>query len=450
MRLHQIVSKMTARSFPDCNLAFSSFEGILARLSIDRIARKCRWLVRKPRKIEAIDLVLVVCSMVFNCELTFLRISMRLGAHKSLTISKQAIWSRVNGPFVDLLIGLVCEVMTRRMDEANRLTTNAIFDYFTCALIQDSTCIHLPASLAQYYPGSTNQAGKNSVSKIDVLLDLKTWTLRRLLLKPFTSNDQSEASKIIDNLTPGTLLIRDLGYYTLPSLSKIIGAKAFFLSRLRYGTGIHHVGSDEPINLERLLRRKGRLDMEVCLGLKGVRARLLAIPLPKEKAAQRCRKAIECRDKRSKHSADYLFRLGWTLLITNVEKSVWTPQQALEAYEYRWQVETMFKSWKSYLGFDEQPAMGKVMTPHKAEAIIFAQLLVVVAVLMPITAIQIVKAQQQGGKAMPSQLKLAMFVAELMQATQKQVQWMFQNIDYYCKYEKRKRRNAAQDLFCGG
>lgn len=422
---------------------------MLAGLPIDRIARKSGWLVRKPRKVEAMDLVLAFCSMVFTCELTFLRISMRLGVNKSLKISRQAIWKRVNGPFVDVLIGLVCEVMTRRMDEANRLTTNAIFDYFTCALIQDSTCIHLPESLAEYYPGSTNQAGKNSVAKIDVLLDIKAWNLRRLLLKPFTSNDQSEASKIIDNLTPGSLLIRDLGYYALPSLSKIIAAKAFFLSRLRYGTGLHDVVTDEPIDLERLLRRMGRLDMEVCLGLEGVQARLIAIPLPEKEAAERRRKAIEARDKRNKHSADYLFRLGWTLLITNVGQQVWTPEQALEAYQYRWQVETMFKSWKSYLGFDEQPATGKVLTPHKAEAIIFAQLLVVVAVLMPITALQIVKAQEQGDEAMPSQLKLAMFIAEFMQATQKQVQWMWQNIDYYCKYEKRKRRNAAQDLFNG-
>ena len=142
--------------------------------------------------------------MVFTSDLTYLRISMRLGVSRSLKVSKHAIWKRVNGPFVDLLIRLVCKAMARRMDEANRFTTNAIFDYFDCALIQDSTYIHLPEWLTEYHPGRTNQAGKNSVAKIDVLLDLKAWTLRRLLLKPFASNDQSEASKIIGHLSPGT------------------------------------------------------------------------------------------------------------------------------------------------------------------------------------------------------------------------------------------------------
>jgi hypothetical protein len=420
---------------------------MLCGLAVDRLARKCGWLVRRPRAVEATDLVLAFCSLAFCGELTFLRLSVRLSMGKSLKISRQAIWKRVNGNFVALLTDVLCEVMTRRMDEANRFTTDAIFDRFTCALIQDSTCIHLPKSLARFYPGSTNQAGKNSVAKVDVLLDLKAWALRRILLKPFTSNDQSEAPRVIGDLSPGMLLIRDLGYYTLPSLSKIIKAGAFFLSRLRFGTSLHHPGSGKPINLERLLRRKGRLDMEVLLGSDRVPARLVAIPLPEEKAARRRRKAIEAKDKRSKHGEDYLFRLGWNLLITNVGQQVWTPEQAMKAYGYRWQVETMFKSWKSYLAFDRQPAKGSLLTPHKAEAIILAQLLVATAVLMPVTALLIAKAQKAERKAMPSQLKLAMFVAEYMQATTKQVRWMCQNIEYYCSYDKRKRTNAAQELF---
>jgi Transposase DDE domain len=39
--------------------------------------------------------------------------------------------------------------------------------------------------------------------------------------------------------------------------------------------------------------------------------------------------------------------LTWNLFITNVPQTIWQPQTVLRVYPIRWQVELIFKSWKS-------------------------------------------------------------------------------------------------------
>jgi Transposase DDE domain len=41
--------------------------------------------------------------------------------------------------------------------------------------------------------------------------------------------------------------------------------------------------------------------------------------------------------------------MAWNLFITNVPPTIWQPPTVLRVYPIRWQVEVIFKSWKSYL-----------------------------------------------------------------------------------------------------
>jgi hypothetical protein len=48
-------------------------------------------------------------------------------------------------------------------------------------------------------------------------------------------------------------------------------------------------------------------------------------------------------------SQAHLALVAWKLFITNVPGTVWTPTSVCQAYSLRWQVELVFKSWKSDL-----------------------------------------------------------------------------------------------------
>src|SRR5205807_2210411 len=80
--------------------------------------------------------------------------------------------------------------------------------------------------------------------------------------------------------------------------------------------------------------------------------RLVAIPVPEEVANERRRKA-KAQDRRSRPSAKRLFLMSWSLLLTNVPKSLWPAKVLPVIYRLRWRIEMIFKAWKSHLGLRE-------------------------------------------------------------------------------------------------
>lgn len=42
-------------------------------------------------------------------------------------------------------------------------------------------------------------------------------------------------------------------------------------------------------------------------------------------------------------------------MVTNVEQKTWSAQQVLEAYQCRWQIEVLFKAWKTHFQIHHLP-----------------------------------------------------------------------------------------------
>jgi hypothetical protein len=81
-----------------------------------------------------------------------------------------------------------------------------------------------------------------------------------------------------------------------------------------------------------------------------VAVRLIAARVPEAVVNERRRRARTSAKKRGyTPSQAHLSLLAWNLFITNVPGTVWTPATVCTAYSLRWQVELVFKSWKSDL-----------------------------------------------------------------------------------------------------
>jgi len=90
--------------------------------------------------------------------------------------------------------------------------------------------------------------------------------------------------------------------------------------------------------------------------------RLIAARVPEAVVNERRRKARATAKKRGyTPSQAHLTLLAWHLFITNVPSTVWTPMTICKAYSLRWQVELVFKSWKSDLHLTTLPT--KTETP---------------------------------------------------------------------------------------
>lgn len=92
-----------------------------------------------------------------------------------------------------------------------------------------------------------------------------------------------------------------------------------------------------------------------------VPVRLIALPVPTAVAEERRRKAQQKakRDHRnvSQHHLDWL---DWNIFITNLEAERMTTAQLCQLYGLRWQIELIFKLWKSYARLDHVRQWGAV------------------------------------------------------------------------------------------
>lgn len=128
-------------------------------------------------------------------------------------------------------------------------------------------------------------------------------------------------------------------------------AGEYFLSRLQFGTHVLlHSGTAVEI-LKWLAQQPGPMvDVSVLVGqAQRLPSRLIAWRLPREQANRRRQKLRQemMRKKGSEPCSERLAWCDWTILVTNVPADLLTPKEATVLYRARWQVELLFKRWKS-------------------------------------------------------------------------------------------------------
>ena len=86
-------------------------------------------------------------------------------------------------------------------------------------------------------------------------------------------------------------------------------------------------------------------------GTKPLHCRLIAVRCPPEVAARRRQKLLEAARRKGRTASQrQLLMCDWTVLITTVPEEILTIAEAWELYCARWQIELLFKRWKSLGG----------------------------------------------------------------------------------------------------
>lgn len=135
---------------------------------------------------------------------------------------------------------------------------------------------------------------------------------------------------------------------------KAQGVDSEFLSRLNHQTTLLDAATErrQPLDLASLLNTVvgNSIEHAICLGAKAqVAARLIAYRLPESVVNARRRIAKKKAKKKGyTPSKAHLQLLAWNLFITNVPCTIWKTETVGKVYPIRWQVELIFKSWKSY------------------------------------------------------------------------------------------------------
>lgn len=226
---------------------------------------------------------------------------------------------------------------------------------FTAAKIKDSTSFQLPQDMAGNYPGSGG-SGSSAMIRIQFEFDLRTGEVTELSLHPFNEQDSTDATQTIDKILAGELSLRDLGYVSIKNMQKIESNGAYFLNRLQSGTTVYEMkgGKFVALDFEKMeaeLRsgEQGYVEKQVYIGVaEKYPVRLLAELLPEEKKKERLRKANKTAQKKGRKACNiYRKRAGLNLFITNIPGEWVKPGEMRKLYTMRWQIELVFKVWKS-------------------------------------------------------------------------------------------------------
>lgn len=229
-----------------------------------------------------------------------------------------------------------------------------VLQQFSAVYITDSTGISLPATLAPDFLGCGG-TGSPAALKLQVQLDIVHGTFAGVDLFNGRTPDQAYRGDL-HAIQAGALYLSDLGYFVLARFQALADHHAYFLSRLEPHTTLVTAATGQPLDLLAWLSAQPTplFEETVCLGRHAhLPCRLIGARVPQEVADQRRRRVYATAKRKGRTpSAQRLRLLAWSVFITNVAPTQLTAAQVVHLYALRWQVELLFKLWKSECALD--------------------------------------------------------------------------------------------------
>ena len=301
-------------------------------------------LIQRFRKFTAVLLLKMLVFTLLKSPRAKNKDYVSTAAQLGLTITERAVEKR----FTPQLVAFLREVLQRVVQKtvAARPVDTPLLKKFTAVFVGDSTTVLLPDQCAAEFPGcsGTSDSGKAAL-KIQVLWDLCTGTVTRLLIESGRSSDAKSAA-IAATPPVGSLSIWDLGYFCLKRFQAWTARGVLDLAA---PTGHRRARPGRAaVGPERAAATASVGIPPRCCGPARERARvpsrLIALRAPQEVVAQRRQKAYRKAQKSGRTpTAEHLEWCNWTIFVTNCPGDLLTWQEVVVLYRSRWQIELLFK-----------------------------------------------------------------------------------------------------------
>ena len=213
----------------------------------------------------------------------------------------------------------------------------------------------LPQFKGVYVTDCTRLVWVNGGEKLAVRLELQQGSLQASFSE-INRNDQ-KTGLIERTLPPAALHLGDLGFFKLKRFRQWNEQGVYWLSRLKVGTILTTLDG-QRLDLKKVLSGQAEIGMPVKVGVKqSVTAFLVAAPLPETAQKQRQQRLKEtARLDQRPISARQAEVAHWTIYLTNIPDLNFA--QAYTLARTRWQIELLFKLWKSH---------GQILTSRSAD-----------------------------------------------------------------------------------
>lgn len=351
-------------------------EGVVKEISlffnqeqIEQLARESGFVERESKLTGLLFLSLFVFGVSMYGNPTLEQLIGLLNTYmKDLTLSRPGLHLRITEQAEAFFERVLSLAIDRAIPDRLKIDLPA---QFAGIQIWDSTAFQLPPALAAFFVGkggSSSPAG----AKIQFCYDLNRhqWWYA---LQSATEADSSMAAEIVARTQPGDLVLQDLGYFNVETFAAIHDKGAYYLSRLKQGVNIYHQDESGALSCEdlpTLLRHQQfetRLELAVFIRSKHnlfTPVRLIIERLPEQAVNQRLRKLHqEARSRGRQLSADTIFLAAFNFYVTNAPSYLLPASCCRFLYGIRWQIELVFKAWKSHL------QIHKIQVKHRPQRV---------------------------------------------------------------------------------
>jgi hypothetical protein len=317
---------------------------------IEQLARSCAFVERKS-PITGFKFLLTLTTGLLNTpDGSLSQLAAFLSVACRTKVSPQALDERLNVAalaFMKCCLDKAFAMATR----PRKLKDCALAD-FDHVYIIDSTNFGIHPSLRDVFKGSSG-SGSPASMRIQLVLDYLTGRLYAQIGDTKLC-DAPSLKRIVENheldVSGRCLFLSDLGYFKCSTFKSITESNQHFLSKLMFGVTFH----DErgvKMDLDAILKEEPD-SFDRVVFLEGQVYRLVGTRLPDEVVNRRLRTANRKAQKKGKgHGAvtdDYRRFARYAIFLTSLP-TTYTMETLYTLYRIRWQIELIFKTWKSIL-----------------------------------------------------------------------------------------------------
>jgi hypothetical protein len=317
---------------------------------LEALARKHKFVQRK----SALDASRFVDMLMFSSgpanQLSLEDLANDFCEQHGITISKQGLHERFNDFSVEFMGALLKEQLSRQL---RCVQTPEVYKHFKRIRIKDSTRYSVPKEYASVYKG---QGGIGTPAQISIQYeyDLLSGQAIEMELTSACRNDQQDSRETLNSIEKGDLLIRDLAYASQAYIEHISSKEAFYLNRLNSKWKVFD-SKGTPIDFSKILKKLKKyslqlMELEVFIPINKqiLSSRLIVSRVNDQTYSKRmCKARVAARSKGYKVTDNFKMRASLNTFITNIPVEWLAADQVRATYSLRWQIELIFKVWKS-------------------------------------------------------------------------------------------------------
>jgi Transposase DDE domain len=341
----------------------------------DQLARESGFCRRARKLTGSVFAQTLVFSFLENPDATLDDFADTAADSLNVSATPQAFDKRFTPAAADFLRDLFFDAFNRSFNSL-KASLLPVLRRFCGVFLRDATLVGLPPCLAALFPGRGGRHvphGQAAAAKLVFEAEVTTGELTEVSVLAGLDNEKT-AEVAGKPLPKGALLLEDMGFFSGNRLQDYMDQGVYVLSRVPAWTAFFDEKGRRLDLLKELRGVKGHyLDRPIrILHNSKLEVRLLAVRVPEQEAEERRERVRrEAKQRGRPVSQKKLDLCEWNLLVTNAPAKLVGRWEAHGLRRVRWQIELVFKVFKSEGKIDET----RSKCPHRVLCELYAKLL---------------------------------------------------------------------------